>query len=173
MKTQAKRSQVRHLRPAPPGKSATPMALLSQARLLHAVVLEKLLRAEGIEKLVKPGMGPALFAMFEEDGMLAKSLVARTGMAASTVTELVQRMEKSGLVRRVRDAADSRAVRLHLTAQGHAVKPHVLKVARQFEKIIQRGLSPADVTRLASLLRHVIGNWQAHLQKTAEQSLVL
>ena len=149
------------------------MLLLSQARLLHGVVLDGLFKAERIDKYVKPGMGPALFALFDGDGLLMKELMERTGMAASSVTEVVRRMEKSGLVKRVPDATDGRAVRLHLTPRGHEVKPRVLKVAEKLETIMQGGLAPAEVKRLTGLLHRVICNLQSHLQESAKKGAIL
>lgn len=156
-------SRTRSPRPTPSVLRDKPMFLLSQARLLHGAVLEGLLRDEGIANRVKPGMGPALFALFHGDGMLLKDLAAQTGMAASTVTEVVQRMERAGLVERAPDAEDGRAVRLHLTTRGHAVKPRVVRVARRFEAILQHGMEPADVACLAGVLRRVVENFHEHL----------
>lgn len=45
-------------------------------------------------------------------------LVARLGLAQSTVTELVSRAEETGLVERSQSGADGRVVHLRLTGEG-------------------------------------------------------
>ena len=63
---------------------------------------------------------------------------------------LVDRVERAGLLRRVRDAADARAVRLLLTADGED------RIARLTE------LHLAELSRLAPLLEHLVAEHDHH-----------
>jgi DNA-binding MarR family transcriptional regulator len=55
----------------------------------------------------------------KEDGALALSTIAaRVGCAAPTITGVIDRLERSKLVARVRDTADRRVILVKLTAAG-------------------------------------------------------
>nr|WP_242666374.1 MarR family winged helix-turn-helix transcriptional regulator [Parafrankia irregularis] len=83
-------------------------------------------------------------------------LGAILGLAKSSVTGLVDRTERNGLVRRQPDSRDSRAVCVALTAQGRELAARFYaETCRRIEKL-PAGLGPADRAVLASLLGRVI-----------------
>ena len=66
-----------------------------------------------------------LRTLVEEGPMITKALGGRFGVPVSTMTGLVDRMEKKGLVRRVRGRRDRRAIELEATPAGAlALKEH-------------------------------------------------
>ena len=76
----------------------------------------------------------------------------------SSVTGLVDRAEKRGLVERVRDPDDGRAVRIKLTRAGRSV---VAKGSAEVDEEIDAAtaaLSEAERKRLASLLSDVVAD---------------
>ena len=87
--------------------------------------------------------------------MITKVLGGRFGVPVSTMTGLVDRMEKKGLVRRVRGRRDRRAIELEATPAGAlALKEH----ARGIEAIargILDALPERDQEALITILRRV------------------
>ena len=63
----------------------------------------------------------ALKMLQASDGMSLSGLSARMSARNSTITGIVDRMEKQSLVRRVRSDADRRVVCLHLTEAGRSM----------------------------------------------------
>ncbi len=59
-------------------------------------------------------------------------LAARLGLAYSTTTDLVDRMEQRHYVQRERDCADKRIVRVRVLTEGRAVLAQVLEARRRF-----------------------------------------
>ena len=59
-----------------------------------------------------------LAALNDEDGQSQSSLVEVTGIDRSTLADMVARMEKSGLVQRLKSTEDARAKAVSLTAEG-------------------------------------------------------
>jgi DNA-binding MarR family transcriptional regulator len=57
-----------------------------------------------------------LRALVENEGLSLKDLSARLGLAHSTVSSIVDRLERKGLVRRQASAADRRFTCIHTTA---------------------------------------------------------
>jgi DNA-binding MarR family transcriptional regulator len=74
----------------------------------------------------------------------------------SSLTGLVDRVERRGLVARTRDSRDRRACRIELTSQGArlAAASHQDVTARL--EMLARELPPADSSRLASAIAHIL-----------------
>ena len=66
--------------------------------------------------------------LWETDGLTVKALGAKLFLDSGTITPLVKRLEARGLVRRQRDAADERLVRIWLTDAGRALRQEALAV---------------------------------------------
>lgn len=60
----------------------------------------------------------AMFALWEHDNLTVKELGELLHLDSGTLTPLLKRLEAMGLVRRARDAADERSVRISLTPAG-------------------------------------------------------
>ena len=63
-----------------------------------------------------------LLTLWEDDGLPVKSIGERLGLDSGTLTPLLRRMEEAGLVTRLRDTADERLVRIHLTPKARRLE---------------------------------------------------
>lgn len=83
-------------------------------------------------------------------------LGATLGLAKSSLTGLVDRSERNGLVRREPDPRDTRAVRVALTSEGGKLAEEFYgETCRRIEKL-STGLSAAERDTLAGLLGRVV-----------------
>ncbi|SIS08322.1 DNA-binding transcriptional regulator, MarR family [Microbispora rosea] len=83
-------------------------------------------------------------------------LGAMLGLAKSSLTGLVDRSERNGLVQRAPDPQDSRAVRVSLTGQGAKLADEFYtETCRRVEELAS-GLAPAERDTLAALLGRVV-----------------
>lgn len=83
-------------------------------------------------------------------------LGAMLGLAKSSLTGLVDRTERNGLVQRKPDLRDSRAVRIALTRKGSRLaEEFYVETCRRIEKLTT-GLVAADRDALAGLLGRVV-----------------
>jgi DNA-binding MarR family transcriptional regulator len=102
---------------------------------------------------IKAGPGPIT------PSRLAHYLTQET----QSVTGLIDRMEKQGWVRRVRDLPDRRAIRLELTDEGEAKLAETTGPSTATESRMFDLLSPAELETLAGLLERVYQGAVAHL----------
>jgi DNA-binding MarR family transcriptional regulator len=63
-----------------------------------------------------------MLALWEEDGQSVGGIGEQLMLDSNTLTPLIKRLEKAGHVRRERDGADERIVRVSLTEGGHALR---------------------------------------------------
>jgi DNA-binding MarR family transcriptional regulator len=90
--------------------------------------------------------------------LLAAELAREYGIDASAVTRLVDRLEKRGLLTRVRSSEDRRVVRLALTPEGQSI---ALRMPAIFNGVVDNllaGFTPEEVGFLKSMLRRVLFN---------------
>jgi DNA-binding MarR family transcriptional regulator len=137
----------------PAGGSATPEALvyslLGTAGAVEAR-LEAALSPLGLS-LAKAGL---LHHLAEAKGPVALSELAdHQQCVRSNITQLMDRLEKDGLVRRRADAADRRSVRAVLTPAGRRAYAQAKRVLAEEQRAIVRLLSDGDAERLNHVLQ--------------------
>ena len=103
-------------------------------------------------------MWRVLAALREHDGRRMGDLSRTTSIEVSTLTRLVDNMEKAGLVERRRDAEDARAVALHVTAAGRRLTRRILPIAERYEAVALKGFSAAEQDVLKKALRRLYDN---------------
>ena len=64
---------------------------------------------------VRPSYGSVLLPLYEEDGLRMGELAARARLSKQTMTQLIVRLERDGLVERRPDPTDARATLIYLT----------------------------------------------------------
>jgi DNA-binding MarR family transcriptional regulator len=74
------------------------------------------------------------------------------------MTRLLDRLEKKGVLRRVRTRDDRRTVRLELTADGAKLYPKILEALVQVFNRLLRGFSRSEVRQLEDLLKRMVAN---------------
>ena len=129
---------------------------LGRAYYTYVGLLEQVLTETGLDRHVRPGMGHVLFTLFEQDERSIKEIAARSQLACSTLTGLLDRMESAGLIERRRDREDGRIVRIRLTPLGRSLEPRCQAVAQQFADLFASHMGTAGVRRGKRLLQRMI-----------------
>ena len=83
-----------------------------------------------------------MLVLWQEDGLLVKTIGERLFLDSGTLTPLLKRLEASGLIVRARDLEDERQVRITLSREGRALK-------RRAQEIPQRVLSASGQSERA------------------------
>jgi len=79
---------------------------------------------------ITPPQFNALLVLRKNGDMTIGELGEAMYLACSTATDLIDRMERNGLVERVRDTNDRRVIRIHVLDKGEEVLEHVM-IARK------------------------------------------
>jgi DNA-binding MarR family transcriptional regulator len=75
-----------------------------------------------------------------------------------SMTRMLDRLEKKGLITRVRSAEDRRVVELFLTEAGHALYPRLPPISIKVLNRYLQGFAPGEVETLKVLLRRMLAN---------------
>jgi DNA-binding MarR family transcriptional regulator len=101
------------------------------------------------------GQEQLLWSLWQEDGLAQSQLVDRICVQPPTVSKMLDRMEKSGLVTRRPDPEDSRCTRVYLTDEGRALEKSVRSLWLGLEDRLTENLTPEERAQLHDLLTRV------------------
>ncbi|MFD2759584.1 MarR family winged helix-turn-helix transcriptional regulator [Lentibacillus juripiscarius] len=97
----------------------------------------------------------ALQWLVDEGALTIGELSSKNGLAFSTTTDLVDRLEKNGLVERVRDTEDRRVVRIHVLTKGKTIIEEVIAKRRKYLGQVLGNLSNEQTETLNELLEYM------------------
>jgi DNA-binding MarR family transcriptional regulator len=100
-----------------------------------------------------------VLAVLANNGSLRQTdLAEMTSIDVSTLSRLITRLVRDGLVKRTRSKADSREVAVALTADGKSLMTRLVPVAVGLQNAATRKLSKRDVATLKRVLRKMHEN---------------
>ncbi|MBA2677510.1 MAG: MarR family transcriptional regulator [Ktedonobacteraceae bacterium] len=99
-----------------------------------------------------------LWHLWREEGLTQSQLVERMCVQPPTISKMLDRLGKAGLVERRPDAENSRLSRVYLTEQGNIQKLAVRAIWTNIEQRLTQGLSVEERIVLRRLLLQVHEN---------------
>lgn len=83
---------------------------------------------------IYPGQPPMLFILNKKEGQSQSELAEKLQIKPSTITVMLKRMEKEGIVERKKDELDQRIIRVYITEKGRRLCNEAIKVMNKVEK---------------------------------------
>ena len=118
--------------------------LVSKIKQLGDRIFEKILSEKNIDAF-NGAQGRILYVLWQEDGISIRSLSTKCGLAITSLTTMLERMEKQGLIRRVQSEADKRKTLLFLTERAYALKNEYDFVSKEMGNIYYKGFSDEEI----------------------------
>ncbi len=125
-----------------------------QVSKAHRQSAEKMLNALGLHA----GQEMILLQLWMKEGLTQSYLAEHVNVEPPTMTQMLQRMERCGLIERCQDAHDGRISRVYLTDRGRALEKPVLQAWQQLEEQTLVGLSDVEQALLRRLLTQIRTN---------------
>ena len=99
-----------------------------------------------------------LMLLWEQDNRIISDITERLHLETNTVTPLLQRMEKQGLIVRQKSQADCRQRIISLTSEGRHLEERFKEVPNCLAReIVENGMSVEELQTLVPLLDKFIG----------------
>lgn len=119
-----------------------------------------------LEKIgVYPGQHPLLFSLAKSGGQSQRELAEKLHIRAATVTVMLNRLEKSELIKRCPDDDDRRVSRVYLTEKGEKASCEVKQILKTMDKECFGNFTAEERDLLCTLLVKMRDN----LLKTIDQ----
>lgn len=131
--------------------------LVTRTSILATVQLKKALAEAGVGD-VKPVFLGVLLHLWEADGVNPVALARKAGLEPSTMTGLLDRMERAGFIVRRADPHDRRALRIDLTDEGRASEKPVKEVVDETLARFVKGLPQTEIQTAKRVLQHALAN---------------
>jgi DNA-binding MarR family transcriptional regulator len=119
-------------------------------------VVEIKLARSGLDQHLQPGMAHVLLRLYESDNCIIKDIGRSLRVANGTLTGLLDRMRKAGLIECRRCRQDGRATRVKLTALGRSLEPRVRQFHEEITAITEQGFSTTEIAAGKAFLARML-----------------
>lgn len=131
--------------------------LISQIKQIGGRVFEKILAKEQIDEF-NGAQGKILYVLWQKDHISIVELSALVGLAKTTLTSMLDRMEENGLLERVPDADDRRKCILILTERAKKLQGKYEQVSQEMNDIYYQGFCEEEIKEFEQYLQRVLNN---------------
>ncbi len=107
---------------------------------------------------ILPGEWSVFRVLWKGDDISQVELAQRMRVEKASLTGVLNKMQRKGLIRKTPDKIDRRKINITLTAKGAGLKAPLLPFAGKINTRATRGMSAAEVDQLCNLLARVIEN---------------
>ena len=130
---------------------------MAKVHQLGGRIFARLLKAHGIDQ-INPAQGRIMFVLWQEDGIPINDLAARTKLGKSTLTSMLDRLEKIGLVTRVPSKADRRKILIQRTQKDKDLEALYVRVSEEMTRIWYKGFTESQIQRHEADLKQILDN---------------
>jgi DNA-binding MarR family transcriptional regulator len=116
------------------------------------------------DKDMHPGQARCLWAISTNDGISQRDLAELLHVSRPTITAMLQRLERAGLIDRSNDIADARLTRICLTKAGRDLDARLRDFHRDYINATIGSMSPTDLAEFTRLLGVLRVNIERQLQ---------
>lgn len=131
--------------------------LISQIKHTSDRVSEKALREQGLEEF-NGAQGKLLYVLWQTEGISSAELADKSGLAPTTLTTMLDRMEQSGLIKRAPHETDRRRLRIMLTEKSKQLKAQYDAYSESMTKAYYKGFSEEEIKNFENVLALVLNN---------------
>lgn len=107
--------------------------------------------------------GSLLYILWQEDGIPIRELSRRSGLAVTSLTGMLDRMEAAGLIYRDRGDKDRRKVLIFLTDNARSLEKDYIEVTEEIENIYYKGFSEEEIDQCEKYLQRIFHNVEERL----------
>ena len=137
--------------------------LVTKIKQLGDRIFERVLAEKGIDAF-NGAQGRILYVLWQQDGVPIKTVSDQCGLAITSLTTMLERMEKQGLICRVPDEQDRRKTLIFLTDKSKALRLDYDTVSQQMSGIYYAGFTDEEIARFEDDLRRIQRNLEDKLK---------
>lgn len=131
--------------------------LISKIKQIQGRVFEKLLDENGISEF-NGAQGRILFVLWNKDNIPISTLSEETGLAKTTLTNMLDRLERNGHIVREYDPKDRRSVKIRLTENTKDMRDKYDQVSEKMNRIFYNDFSEKEILFFESCLEKILKN---------------
>jgi len=137
--------------------------LISKIHHLSGRIFARMLKEYEIE--INPAQVRIILVLWQEDGIPIRELAQKTALEKSTLTAMLDRLERMGYVRRVHSATDRRQILVERTELDRSWQDIYVKVSQEMSELFYQGFSEGEIYELDRYLRRLLVNLETSKEK--------
>lgn len=130
---------------------------ISKIKQIQSRIFEKLLTEHGINEF-NGAQGRILFVLWSSDDIPIKELSEKTGLAKTTLTSMLDRLEAQGHIKRSAAPNDRRTVNIHLTEKAKHLRKSYEDVSEEMNEIFYKGFTDDEIQHFENYLGKILEN---------------
>lgn len=128
--------------------------LVTKIKQLGDRIFERILAEKNIDAF-NGAQGRILYVLWQEDGVPIKIISEKSGLAITSLTTMLERMEKNGLISRKTAEVDKRKTLLFLTDKAKELKEAYDSVSNEMGNIYYRDFTDKEILQFEEYLNRI------------------
>lgn len=134
--------------------------LIAKIHQLAGRIFNRKLKEAGIE--LNPAQGRIMFVLWQKDRIAINELARRTSLSNSTLTSMLDRLESSGYISRVKDHTDRRVMLIERTAKDKTFERKYTGVSQDMTRLFYKDFTKQEIEQLERQLKVILANLTDH-----------
>ena len=130
--------------------------LISKIHQISGRIFSKKLKQYKIE--INPAQGRILFVLWEKDGISIQELAKKTSLGKSTLTSMLNRLEKSNYIQMRRSSKDDRKKIITLTEKDKQLHEKYKELSNEMIQLFYKGFSDKEIDTFEQYLEKSLKN---------------
>lgn len=138
--------------------------LTSQNKNMGDRIFEKMLRDSGVEAF-SGTQGRIIYVLWENERLSISEICKLTSLANSTMTAMLDQMERNGLIVRERSAENRRQIIVTLTEKAKQYKQEYDEISEKMTQLTYKGFTEEEIMIYENMLGRIKTNLEEYLNK--------
>ncbi|MFX1314620.1 MAG: MarR family winged helix-turn-helix transcriptional regulator [Promethearchaeota archaeon] len=131
--------------------------LISKIHQLSQRIFAKILKEHNLEEF-NPAQGRIMFTLWQKDNIPIHELVENTLYSKSTLTSMLDNLEKAGFIERVPSKDDRREILIALTDKDRELQDKYVNVSRKMRNLYYHEFNEKEIDDFENYLERILEN---------------
>lgn len=142
--------------------------LIAKIHQLSGRIFSKILKKHNVIE-INPAQGRILFVLWENDEIPIIELSKKTQLEKSTLTTMLDRLEKDGFIQRIASREDRRKIIIKRTDKDKSFQKIYYQVSDEMSDLFYKGFSDKEIISFEDLLKRILDNLENYNKKGSKE----
>ena len=130
--------------------------LISRIHRLSQIIIKGMMKKHGLE--ISPAQARIMYVLWRKESIPIGELGGITSLKKSTMTSMLDRLEKGGFLTRTDSKEDRRKILIQRTDKDGAWEKEYVNISREMEHIVFKGFFEGEKDQFETYLRRILEN---------------
>lgn len=131
--------------------------LINQIQKISSRKFNELLKEKNIDEF-NGSQGVILYSLWNNKELTIKEIGKITGLAKTSLTSMLDRMEEKGLIRRKDNSEDKRSIKIMLTDKAKELEKDYNDISNKMSNTFYKNFSDKEIDEIEKYLERIISN---------------